>query len=110
MVRQTDLAEQRPASLDRASVRDVRTEACELADAATNLLVLGAREGRLGKVIAQLMGHAKVDTTLNVYTQIIDGSLRRGADTVGSEMLGQYGPAWAPFSDLNLCALLWKTA
>jgi hypothetical protein len=31
-----------------------------------------------GKVIAQLMGHAKVDTTLNVYTQVIDGAVRRG--------------------------------
>jgi len=42
-------------------------------------------KGVPGKVIAQLMGHAKVDTTLNVYTQVIDGSLRRAADTVGSE-------------------------
>ena len=32
------------------------------------------------------MGHAKVDTTLNVYTQVVDGSLRRAADTVGSEL------------------------
>ena len=79
-------------------------------DAATNLLVLGAREGRLGKVIAQLMGHAKVDATLNVYMQIIDGSHRRAADAVGSEMLGRCGPDWAPFRDVNLCALLWKTA
>ena len=31
------------------------------------------------------MGHAKVDTTLNVYTQVVDGSLRGAADTVGSE-------------------------
>ena len=30
--------------------------------------------------------HAKVDTTLNVYTQVVDGSLRRAADTVGSEL------------------------
>jgi len=29
-----------------------------------------------GKVVAQLMGHANVDTTLNVYTQVLDGSLR----------------------------------
>ena len=43
-------------------------------------------KGVPGKVIAQLMGHAKVDTTLNVYTQVIDGSLRRGADAVGSEL------------------------
>ena len=32
------------------------------------------------------MGHAKFDTTLNVYTQVVDGSLRRAADTVGSEL------------------------
>jgi integrase len=43
-------------------------------------------KGVPGKVIAQLMGHAKVDTTLNVYTQVIDGSLRRAADSVGSEL------------------------
>jgi integrase len=33
--------------------------------------------GMPGKVIAQLMGHAKVDTTLNVYAQVLDGSVRR---------------------------------
>jgi integrase len=27
-----------------------------------------------GKVVAELMGHAEVDTTLNVYTQVIDGA------------------------------------
>ena len=43
-------------------------------------------KGVPGKVIAQLMGHAKVDTTLNVYAQVIDGSLRRAAETVGSEL------------------------
>ena len=43
-------------------------------------------KGVPGKVIAQLMGHAKVDTTLNVYAQVVDGSLRRAADTVGSEL------------------------
>jgi hypothetical protein len=39
-----------------------------------------------GKVVAQLMGHAKVDTTLNVYTQVIDGALRTAVDKVGSEL------------------------
>jgi hypothetical protein len=38
-------------------------------------------------VLAQLMGHAKVDTTLNVYTQVVDGALRRAADVVGSDLL-----------------------
>ena len=33
-----------------------------------------------------MMGHAKVDTTLNVYAQVVEGSLRRAADTIGSEL------------------------
>ena len=32
------------------------------------------------------MGHANVDTTLNVYTQVLDGSLRDVVDRVGSEL------------------------
>jgi hypothetical protein len=52
----------------------------------TNLFLVGPREGSSREVIAQLMGHAKVDTTLNVHTQVVDGSLRRAADTVGSEL------------------------
>jgi hypothetical protein len=38
------------------------------------------------KVIAHLMGHAKVDTTLNIYTQVIDGALRAGVEKVGNEL------------------------
>jgi integrase len=54
-------------------------------------------KGVPGKVIAQLMGHAKVDTTLNVYTQVIDGALRRAVDTVGSELFTiVHKPAGAP--------------
>ena len=33
------------------------------------------------------MGHAKVDTTLNVYTQVIDGALRAAVDKLGSELI-----------------------
>jgi integrase len=40
-------------------------------------------KGVPGKVIAALMGHAKVDTTLNVYAQVLDDSLRAAADKVG---------------------------
>lgn len=43
-------------------------------------------KGGPGKVVAQLMGHTKADTTLNVYTQVIDGALRAAVDTVGSEL------------------------
>jgi integrase len=39
-----------------------------------------------GKVIAALMGHAKVDTTLNVYVQVLDDSLRAAAEKVGREL------------------------
>jgi len=36
-------------------------------------------KGVPGKVVAELMGRAKVDTTVNVYTQVIDGSKRVAA-------------------------------
>ena len=32
------------------------------------------------------MGHTKVDTTMNVYTQALDGAARAAADRVGSEL------------------------
>jgi integrase len=35
-------------------------------------------KGVPGKVVAQLMGHTKVDTTLNVYTQVIDSAANGG--------------------------------
>ncbi len=43
-------------------------------------------QGVPGKVVAQLMGHTRVDTTLNVYTQVLDGSLRAAADTIGDAL------------------------
>ena len=33
------------------------------------------------------MAHAIVDTTLNVYTQVLDGSLREAVDKVGSQLI-----------------------
>jgi len=39
-----------------------------------------------GKVVAQLMGHANVDTTLNVYTQVLDGSVRDAVEKIGGEL------------------------
>jgi integrase len=38
------------------------------------------------KVVAAIMGHTKVDTTINVYTQVLDGAVRQAADRVGSEL------------------------
>jgi hypothetical protein len=39
-----------------------------------------------GKVTAQLIGHANIDTTLNVYTQVLDGSVREAVQKVGSQL------------------------
>jgi hypothetical protein len=38
------------------------------------------------KVVAAIMGHTKVDTTLNVYTQVLDGAAREAAARIGSEL------------------------
>lgn len=39
-------------------------------------------KGVPGKVVAQLMGHANVDTTLNVYMQVLDGAMRTAVDRI----------------------------
>jgi integrase len=44
------------------------------------------QNGVPAKIVAQVMGHAKVDTTLNVYTQVIEGSVRAAVETVGAEL------------------------
>ena len=33
-----------------------------------------------------MMGQANVDTTLNVYTQVLDDSVRAAVETVGQEL------------------------
>jgi integrase len=43
-------------------------------------------KGVPGKVVAQLMGHTKVDTTLNVYTQVLDESVKAAVELVGNEL------------------------
>ena len=43
-------------------------------------------KGVPGKVTAQLMGHTNVDTMLNVYTQVLDGSVRHAVETIGAEL------------------------
>ena len=44
------------------------------------------QKGVAPKVVAALMGHTKIETTLNVYTQVLDGAAREAADRVGSEL------------------------
>jgi integrase len=43
-------------------------------------------KGVPGKVLAQIMGHANVDTTLNVYTQVVEGSVRAAVEKIGDEL------------------------
>ena len=43
-------------------------------------------KGVPGKVVAKLMGHTNADVTLNVYTQVMDDSLRTAVDRVGNEL------------------------
>ena len=44
-------------------------------------------KGVPGKVVAELMGHANVDTTLNVYTQVIDGAKIAAAGQIGNGLI-----------------------
>ena len=43
-------------------------------------------KGVPAKVVAQIMGHTNVDTTMNVCTQVLDGAARLAANRVGSEL------------------------
>ena len=58
-----------------------------VSDAANeNMSGLKRDRGVPGMVVAQLMRHANVDTTINVYTQVLDGSVRDAVERVGSQM------------------------
>jgi hypothetical protein len=84
--RKRHLAEQRATSRDLSRVRWVAAATRDLADVSAHVLVLVPRERRSAKWWRSLMGHASVDTTLNVYTQVLDGSPCAAADKVGSEL------------------------
>ena len=59
---------------------------CDVAHVPADLFVVVARQGVPGKLVAQLTGHANVDTTLNVYTQVLDGSVRAVVEKIGDEL------------------------
>ena len=52
-----------------------RTAPRDVAHVQADVFVVGARQGGGAKVVAQI-GHAKVDTTMNVYAQVLDGAAR----------------------------------
>ena len=60
-------------------------------------------KGVSAKVVALIMGHTKVDTTMNVYTQIPHGAARAAADRVGSRIVQNCSdhcgsPVWTTFA------------
>ena len=57
-----------------------------MAHVPADVFVVVARQGSEGKVVAQLMGHVNVDTTLNVYTQVLDGSVRDAVEKIAGEL------------------------
>ena len=59
-----------------------------MAHVSTYVFVVVARQTEYkDKVVAQLMGHAHVDTTLNVYTQVLDGAVRDAVEKIGGELI-----------------------
>jgi len=84
---QPHFPEQRSPAVDLSGVRVAGTPARDVAHLQGRTYSSWSHdEGVPGKVVAQLMGHANVDTTLNVYTQVLDGSLRAAVETVGTEL------------------------
>ena len=51
-----------------------------------HVLVVVARQGRAGEGHGAIDGHANVDTTLNVYTQVLDGCVRDAVERVAGEL------------------------
>jgi site-specific recombinase XerD len=48
----------------------------QLAHVSTDVCVMAHENGVPGKVVAQLLGHTNAGVTINVYTQVMDHSLR----------------------------------
>ena len=67
------LPKQRLASLHLPSLHTAGTSSSDFIDVPRTYSSWSHDRGVPGKVVTQLMGHANVDTTLNVYTQVLDG-------------------------------------
>jgi integrase len=46
-----------------------------------------SRQGGAGEGGRQLMGHTNADVTINIYTQLLDASVRTAVDRIGSELI-----------------------
>jgi hypothetical protein len=86
VVGKAHFAQQRVTALGLPSVRDAQpADATWLTFRRTDAS-WAHDKGVPGKVVAQLMGHTNADITINVYTQVLDASLRTGLDRIGGEL------------------------
>jgi integrase len=84
---QVDLAEQRPATGHLPRLQGAGASKRDLAYVPRRTYASWSHDkGVPGKVVAKLMGHTNADVTLNVYTQVMDDSLRTAVDRVGGEL------------------------
>jgi integrase len=79
-------AQQRVAPRGVPRVRATQLAERDVADVQTDVRVMAHDKGVPGKVVAQLMGHINADITINVYTQVLDASLRAAVDRLGGEL------------------------
>ena len=87
LVGQTDPTRERPSSLGVPGVRSAWATEGKLAPFRRTYASWAHEKGVPGKVVAQLMGHTNADVTINVYTQVMDRSLRDAVATVGRELI-----------------------
>ena len=63
------------------------TAASHLAHVPAHLCLVGPRSRHAGQNHRAADGPAKVDTTLNIYAQVLDGSVREAAERVGRRLI-----------------------
>ena len=84
--RHPHLAEQRAASPSFQRVIGCACRTPHGSPSAGRVPSWSHEKGVPGKVVAQLMGHANVDTTLNVYTQVLDGPVCDAVEKIGGNL------------------------
>ena len=87
VVGQTHCTEQRAAAMGVSGLRGARNTARELVDVPSHVLPVGARQGRPRQDRRRSPWvTTKVDTTLNIYIQVLDASVRTAVAKVGDEL------------------------
>jgi hypothetical protein len=58
----------------------------QLAHVPEDILFLAHDKGVPEKIVAELMGHSNVSTTLSVYTQVLQESVKIAVNRIGEEL------------------------